>query len=63
MTWDAIARVQDEGPIMAFWYDPTQGFFIPVRVFGDAAARNAFAAWAKEHVRIAASPQPMATPA
>jgi hypothetical protein len=48
---------------MAFWYDPTQGFFIPARVFSDAATRNAFAAWAKEHVRVAASPHPMATPA
>jgi YcxB-like protein len=60
LTWDAIARVQDEGPIIAFWYDPTQGFLIPARVFSDAAARNAFAAWAKD--RVAASPHAMATP-
>jgi hypothetical protein len=58
MTWDAISRVHDEGPITAFWYDPTQGFFIPARLFGDAAARSSFAAWATERVR-AAAPHPL----
>ena len=62
MTWDAIASVQDEGSIIAFWYDPTQGFFIPARMFSDAAARNAFAAWAKQHVRVVTSSDAMATP-
>ena len=54
MTWDAISRIQDEGPVVAFWYDLTQGFCIPARVFGDAAARLSFAAWAAERVRAAA---------
>jgi hypothetical protein len=61
MTWDAISDVQNEGPITAFFYDPTQGFFIPARLFGDAAARSSFAAWASEHVR-AAQPTPLEEP-
>jgi len=56
MTWDAISIVQDAGSLVAFWYDPTQGFLIPGRVFGDDAARIAFAAWATDRVRAAAAP-------
>jgi hypothetical protein len=54
MTWDAISMVQDEGSIIAFWYDPTLGFLIPARVFRDGAARSDFVAWAMKHVEAAA---------
>jgi hypothetical protein len=63
MTWDAISGIQDEGPVMAFWYDLTHGFCIPARVFGDAAARSRFAAWAAERVRAAARSAVVAAPA
>jgi len=54
-TWDAISMVQDAGPIAAFWYDLTQGFVIPARVFSDAAAQASFVAWAAAHVTAAAA--------
>jgi hypothetical protein len=63
MTWDAISVVQDARSLVAFWYDPTQGFLIPGRVFGDATARIAFAAWATDRVRAAGAPRAAAAPA
>ena len=51
MTWDAISSVEDIGTIVVFWYDPTQGFFLPHHVFKDDASRIAFSTWAKERVR------------
>jgi hypothetical protein len=56
MTWDAISGVQDAELIVAFWYDPTLGFFIPGHVFSDAAARVAFANWATARVSAATQP-------
>jgi hypothetical protein len=63
MTWGAISLVQDARLLVAFWYDPTQGFLIPGRVFGDDAARIAFAAWATDRARAAAPPRAAAAPA
>jgi hypothetical protein len=54
MTWDAISAVQDAEPIVALWYDATQGFLIPGRLFSDPAARAAFVTWATERVKAAA---------
>ncbi|WP_157676241.1 hypothetical protein [Afipia sp. GAS231] len=62
MTWDAISAVEDIGIIVAFWYDPTQGFFLPYHVFKDDASRIAFSTWAKERARDAASVRPAAAP-
>jgi hypothetical protein len=61
LTWDAISGIQDVTSIVAFWYDPMQGFFIPGRAFSDDDARISFVAWAWERVR-AATPPPTATP-
>lgn len=58
MDWSSISSVEDIGIIVAFWYDPTQGFFLPYHVFEDDAARIAFSTWAKERIRQAASPSP-----
>jgi hypothetical protein len=58
MTWEAVSDVQNEGAVVAFWYDPTQGFFIPGRVFSNDAARIAFAAWARDRARAAHSSGP-----
>jgi hypothetical protein len=55
MTWDAISSVEDVGIIVTFWYDLTQGFFLPYHVFEDEASRIAFSTWAKDRVREAAS--------
>ena len=54
MTWDAISAVQDAEPIVALWYDATQGFLIPSRLFSDAAPRATFVTWATERVAAAA---------
>jgi hypothetical protein len=53
MAWDAISSVQDAEQIVAFWYDPTLGFFIPGHLFSDAGARLAFVTWATERVKAA----------
>lgn len=58
MDWSSISSVEDIGIIVAFWYDPTQGFFLPHHVFQDDASRIAFSTWAKQRVREAASPSP-----
>ena len=44
MPWAAIARVEDIQSMVIFWYQPTQGFYVPHRAFADDAARIAFAA-------------------
>ena len=50
MPWDAISWVEDAQSMVAFWYQPGQGFFIPSRAFSDDPARTAFAAWAVARV-------------
>jgi hypothetical protein len=54
MPWRAIARVEDAPSMVIFWYQPTQGYFVPSRAFTDDAARAAFAAWAAARVQAAA---------
>jgi hypothetical protein len=57
VSWDTIAEVEDSQVMVVMWYNARQGFFIPARVFADAAARAAFAKWASERLRSAiASP-------
>jgi hypothetical protein len=53
MPWAAIARVEDIRSMVIFWYQPTQGFYVPRGAFSDDAARTTFAAWAAARVQAA----------
>jgi hypothetical protein len=63
MPWNEISAVHDAGAIVAFWYNPAQGFLIPGRAFKDEAARISFVGWAAERVRAAGPPDGVAVPA
>jgi hypothetical protein len=54
MHWAAIARVEDVGSMVIFWYRPGVGYFLPSRAFASDQARTGFAAWAAARAQAAA---------